>query len=157
MRNARLRQSVLTIPKVICSSAFILLLFGVTGCRKVTPTDLAGTWTITEDSRTILSASTRNASPKIVLWPNGQFVANDLPVFTIPPEQEKVGNGRGEWKIISEHGRQQLLLIFSERNGVTQQGGYGYPLDFDIGYSTLGLYYYLGDPDEGRRITLIKR
>jgi hypothetical protein len=62
-------------------------------------------------------------------------------------------SGRGTWKLVSREGKQQVQFDFEEiADWNKNELPYGTQLDISRGWSSLSLYYFLGDADEGRRI-----
>ena len=133
----------------------MLLFFGVLGCNGVKPSDVTGTWVVTEGSRQRLPTAQQKASAKIVLDANGSFVASDLPEDLLygPEVADRLVTGSGVWKLVSREGGQQVQLEF-HAIAVGQRGGvpHGALLDVSRGWSALRLFYFKGDADEGRRI-----
>ena len=94
--------------------SFGLLFFGLLGCRSVRPTDLPGTWVITDTSRRVLPIELQTAWAKIVLDKNGTFIASNMPGFFYFPKRDDshLDSGSGVWKLVSIEGEQQLQLEF---------------------------------------------
>jgi hypothetical protein len=142
----------------------MLLCLGLLGCKSAKPTDITGTWVVTDQSRQrFLPASQRSAAAKIALNANGTFVASELPEDLLygPPEvADKLVTGSGVWKLVSREGRQQVQLQFNTIT-VGQRGNlpYGTMLNVSAGLgSTVSLYYFQGgDADQGRRVTFEKK
>ena len=139
---------------------FCLLLLGMLGCKSVQSTDIPGTWTMNDTSRGVLPTGLPQASAKIVLDPKGTFVASDMPGLLFFPERHdaRLESGSGTWKLVLSDGRQQVQLQFQQiDNWKKNELPYGTQLNVARGWSSLRLYYFIGDPDEGRRIELEKR
>ena len=137
-----------------------LFLFGMLGCKSLQPTDLPGTWVMNDASRRVLPTALQKASARIVLDPKGTFVASDMPgLFYFPGRRDaRLESGSGTWKLISSEGRQQLQLEFREiADWKKNKLPYETQLDVSRGWSSLGLYYFIGDPDEGARIEFEKQ
>jgi hypothetical protein len=101
----------------------------------------------------------QKASAKIVLNPNGTFVASDMPgLFFFPEHRDaRLESGSGMWQLVSREGRQQVQLEFHEiADWKKNELPYGTQLDVSRGWSAVSLYYFLGDADEGRRIEFEK-
>jgi hypothetical protein len=128
----------------------LLLLFGTLGCSNSKTGDLVGTWVISESSRRVLPAELQTASAKLVLNSDGTFVASSMPGLFYFPRQHAVRleNGRGVWKLVSREGKQQVQLDFQ----VITDWKDGLPFGTQLEVSRGSLYYFLGDPDEGRRV-----
>jgi hypothetical protein len=130
------------------------------GCKSAQPTELPGTWLMTDESRQVLPTGLQQASAKIVLDAKGTFVAANVPGLFFSPERRdaRLESGSGTWRLVSRDGKQQVQLDFHEivdwrRNELP----YGTQLDVSRGWSALSLYYFLGDADEGRRIEFAKQ
>jgi hypothetical protein len=135
--------------------AVLVSLLGMLGCNSVQPSDLAGTWVMKDDSRRILPAELQKASGKLVLDANGTFVASDVPgLFYFPGRHAaRLESGSGLWKLVSREGRQQVQLDFQTIVGWKDALPYGTQLNVSSG----SLYYFWGDPDEGRRASFEKK
>ena len=135
-----------------------LLFSGSLGCSNVNPSDLAGTWTIDDESRRYLPPEVQKASSKVVLDANGTFVASDMPgMFLVHPGLVRVESGRGVWKLVSTNGAQQIQLNFHEISDQKEtKVPYGTQINVSSGILATTLFYFLGGPDEGRRVDLAK-
>ncbi len=134
----------------------ILLSLGtLLACANAKPEELFGTWTITDNSRPVLPTDLQRASAKIVLNPDGTFVASDVPaLFFFPGRRDaRLESGKGNWRLSPERENQQLQLNFAELGGWTAELPYGTQLTVVKGLSSVTLYYFVGDPDEGRRVS----
>lgn len=145
-------------------TAVLLSLLGTLGCKTVQHSDLAGTWMMKDSSRQFLPTELQNAVPKIVLDPNGTFVASEIPEELPPPPTQpydpkrrtvRLDSGSGVWKLVFREGKQQIQLNFQTMQG-NKDVPYGTQIDVSMGRSVMSLYYFLGDADEGRRVTLEK-
>lgn len=143
----------------------LLLLFGMLGCKSVQPNELAGTWVMKDTSRQVLPTELQKASAKIVLDANGSFAASELPEeLPSPPPYDmkqrrvRLDTGGGVWKLVSREGKQQVQLDFHEMAG-SKEGGvpYGTQMDIAKGWSAVSLYYFLGDADEGGRVSFERK
>jgi hypothetical protein len=138
--------------------AFLLL--SVLGCKGVQPSDLTGSWVMTDASRQFLPDKLRKASAKIVLNADGSFVVSDVPgLFYVPGRRDmRLEAGSGSWKLVSREGDQQIQLDFyAIPDWSNTELPYGMQLDVSKGWSQTKLFYFLGDPDEGQRIEFAKR
>lgn len=136
------------------------LTFGMLGCNEAQPTELPGTWVMDDASRQILPTALEKASARIVLDRNGTFVALNMPgLFFFPEHRDaRLESGSGTWKLVLREGRQQLQLDFKEIAGWKKSElPYGTQLEVSKGWSSLSLYYFLGDADEGRRVDFEKQ
>ena len=140
----------------------MLLCLGLQGCRTVQSNEITGTWVITDESRQrFFSESQRAAAARITQDSSGAFAANEVPDDLLygPEASNGLVTGTGIWKLVSREGRQQVQLRF---NAITA-GGRGEAHYETILYvstglpSTVGLFYYRGDPDEGRTIEFEKK
>jgi hypothetical protein len=138
-----------------------LLFFGMLGCKSVQPSDLAGTWVATDQSRKGWPPEFQKALAKIVVNADGSFSASEIPeeLHTNAKTQRRLDSGTGVWKLASWEGAEHLQLEFHNLPSVDSDshGSYGLPLTVLKGWSALTLYYSLGDPDEVRRVTFEKK
>jgi len=133
------------------------------GCSSVKPSEVAGTWVVTDESRHLfLPAAQQKTAAKIVLGANGTFVSSEIPEDLLygPPEAgAQLVTGSGDWKLISREGRQQVQLNF-ETIAIGQRGAvpHGAQLNVSKEWSTLSLFYFQGgDADQGRKIEFAKK
>jgi hypothetical protein len=135
----------------------VLLCLGLVCCESVKRGELVGTWVLTDQSRErFLPAAQKKAIGRIVLNANGTFVADELPEDLLygPPEvSDRLVRGSGVWELVSREGGQQVQLNF-EAITIGQRGKvpYGTQLNVSKGWSAATLFYFQGDPDQGRRI-----
>jgi len=130
------------------------------GCKSVQPTELSGMWVMKGTSRQVLPTGLQQASATIALDARGTFVASDMPgLFFFPGHRDaRMESGSGTWKLVSREGKQQIQLEFHEiADWKSQELPYGTQLDVSRGWSSLNLYYFFGDADEGRRIEFEKK
>ncbi len=133
----------------------MLSLMGMLGCKSVQPSELTGSWVMTDASRQVLPTELQEAPAKIVVGANGTFVASDMPgLFCFPGfRAARLESGSGVWKLVSREGKQQVQLDF---HAIADWKGtdlpYGMQLEVSRGWSAVSLFYFLGDADEGRRI-----
>ena len=133
----------------------LALLSGIVGCNNVRSAELSGTWLMTDASRQVLPTGLQQTSATIVLDANGTFVASNMPGLLFFPghRDARPESGRGTWKLVSREGKQQVQFDFEEiADWNKNELPYGTQLDISRGWSSLSLYYFLGDADEGRRI-----
>jgi hypothetical protein len=141
----------------------LLLLMGSVGCSRkaVTVGDIAGTWVMTKESKATLPVDLRNGRGKLSLRSNGEFVAEELPgeLLYSPPGVNNTApaSGAGTWKLEEADGSTALQLSFT---AITSPNGhtvpYGSLIFIDNDWSETGLYFFLGDPDQGGRIEFAK-
>jgi hypothetical protein len=146
-------NGLLPMPKL---QAFVFLfVLGSVGCKNVQPRDIAGTWVINDAARKFLPTELQNASAQIVLGTNGRFVASDMPGLFYSPARfaARLESGTGSWKLVPGEGKQQVQLDFQTIKNWKDNLPYGTQLDV----ADKSLVYFLGDADEGRRITLVKK
>jgi hypothetical protein len=141
----------------------VLFSVGMLGCsRAVERNEVIGTWIVTNDSRQrFLSTAQQKASAKILLDANGSFVASEIPENLLygPPEvADRLVTGSGDWKLTSREGKQQVQLSFNViATGQRGQVPYGTQLNVLKHGSAVSLFYFQGDPDQGRKIELAKK
>jgi len=146
----------------LLSMAILVSLLEMLGCKGVQPSDLAGTWVIKDSSRQLLPTELQKAAATVVLDSNGTFVASEIPeeLPPVPPYDPKHRNirldtGSGNWQLISREGKKQIQLNF-----LIMQGSSNLPYGTQMNISSLwsvSLYYFLGDADEGRRMSFERR
>jgi hypothetical protein len=125
--------------------AFVVL--GLIGCGS-SKTSVAGTWVMSESSRQYVPTQLRGPAPRLVVNADGSFSASNLPGAFHGSAEIISNSGQGRWKRVTDEGRDQLQLIF--------EGGYGTQLLVSDSWGGPTLTYFLGDPDQGRRIELQK-
>jgi hypothetical protein len=105
-------------------------------------------------SRKALPLELQSATSKLVLNPNGTFVASDMPGLVYLPQSDaaRLESGSGIWKLVSREGKQQLELDFQVVAGWNSGLPYGAPLDV----TRETVFYFLEDPDDGRRVEFEK-
>jgi len=125
-------------------------------CSSVSTNDLVGTWVTSEQSRRYLGAEVRVASPALTLNSDATFTVVDLPA---PRElsfasADITRSGRGRWSILQTSNHERLELFFDQG-----PGGELFISDWssDGPWSSTTLYYFIGDPDSGRRIQFVRR
>ncbi len=145
--------------------AVLLSLLGLLGCKNMQPGDLVGIWVMKDSSRHVLPIELQKAVPKIVLDANGTFVASEIPEELPPPPTQpynprrrnvRLDSGNGAWRLASREGKQQIQLNFQTMEG-EKDVPYGMQVEVSRGWSAVSLDYFLGDADEGRRISLEKK
>jgi hypothetical protein len=133
------------------------------GCKTVRSGDVTGRWVVTDQSREhLLPATQRKAAAEIDLNPNGTFAATEIPedLLYVPPEvSDQLVTGEGVWDLVLREGRQQVILTFKTiQKGQRGRVPYETPLEVSsTGWSTTTLFYFQGDPDEGRTIEFAKK
>jgi hypothetical protein len=134
------------------------MLFGMLGCKSIQPSELAGTWAMTEHSRQVLPAGLQKASGKIILNADGTFNASELPgLLYFPPDQPLLDSGSSIWKLVSHDDRQQIQIVFeATTSGSPIKVPFGTYIGVSRGWSSVSLFYFLGDADEGRRIEFVQ-
>jgi hypothetical protein len=144
------------------SPLLLLTFFGAFGCKTVRPMDVVGTWAMAYQSRNVLPAELQKASGMLVVNADGTFKSTELPEELHPiggTRRLRLDSGGGIWSLARWDGEQHLELEFHEIAPADTEGSrrYGFPMELSRGWSGLDLYYFLGDPDEVRRITLTRR
>lgn len=115
---------------------------------------------MTEASRQVLPTERQKVPAKIVVDANGTFVASDMPgLFYFPGRRAaRLESGSGVWKLVSREGKQQVQLDF---HAIADWKGtdlpYGTQLDVSRGWSAVSLFYFMGDADEGRRVSFERK
>jgi hypothetical protein len=140
----------------------LLVVGGMLSCKsaEVTPDKLAGTWVMSDSSREYLPPPLRKASARIILNVNGTFIASDLPLDGLlhdDPKLVKLVAGSGEWRIVSLDGRREVQIDFHVATQGIDQTPYGMQLYVSKSLPPMGLFYFLGDPDQGQRLEFEKR
>ena len=126
-----------------------VLALGLVGCNEPKTTDMVGTWNLTAASRPYLPPDMANLSPRLVLSADGRFTATDLPgEFYGSLDVVEQYSGKGKWSFITKDGRQQIQL--------NPDGAYGTQFDIANDGGAWKLRYFLGDPDEHRRLEYVK-
>ena len=119
------------------------------GCNEPKKGDMIGTWNLTAASRRYLPPDMANISPRLVLSADGRFTATDLPgEFHGSLDVVERFSGTGSWTFITKDGRQQIQL--------NPDGAYGTQFDIANDGGVWKLRYFLGDPDEHRRLEYTK-
>ena len=134
----------------------VLCLFAAAACNHSSPTgrDLAATWTIAEESWSLLSSEYRAEKVSLSLRSDGTFDAVDLPgelLYIEKPARDSVVSGSGRWELK----REELTLDFTETNHAPRST-YRTSMLVEGDQQNPLLYYYSGDPDEGRRIYFVR-
>jgi hypothetical protein len=138
------------------------LLSASLGCAPLKTEDLVGTWVISRASRGNLPAALSGISGKLILSPDGAFLASELPEDLPPmgqggrPEEPgaRLLSGQGKWSVVALEGEQQVQLTFQSMEGPARdEVPYGTQLSIARTLSQETLYFFFGDADEGRRIT----
>jgi hypothetical protein len=139
-----------------------LICFAALGCGRAdfSSIEFVGTWTLTDDSRELLTAQIRNARSTLILNADGRFEASDLPGTMLSFEEEEGGllvSGSGVWSLNLRNNRQEIQLEFRSFSA-GQLGGtpYGTHLIVSSNESKPMLYFFAGDPDRGLRVKLEK-
>jgi hypothetical protein len=135
------------------------LLLAALGCNGVQPSGLSGTWVMKDASRQILPDGLCNASAKIVLSPDGSFLASEmLGLFYARAADIRLESGSGGWKLVAREGGQQVQLNFHAITDWSKtELPYGTQLDVSKGGSVAKLFYFVGDADEGQRTAFEKK
>jgi len=110
-----------------------------------------------DSSRSWLPNDWHGVQAQLILHADGTFAASNLPGLldvddAADPQRY---TGAGLWKLV-DHGRQQVQLTFQSIDGWHKALPYGDVLWISDGWAGPSLDYFLGDPDQGRRIRLRK-
>jgi hypothetical protein len=133
-------------------SAITLVVFSFFGCdcRTIKENNLLGVWRIPSSEKNRLSNFHQNN--EIILNSDHTFIANNLPVEIFDNLFDNKYNsisGGGSWYL----DKLKLRLIFILINNKTTSAG----TVFEIQTGKVPImFFFLGDPDEGRRIELQK-
>ncbi len=141
-------------------AAFVLL--GLLGCQrpKLSSDEVAGIWVMKEESRRVLPTTLNKISARIVFSGNGTFIASEMPCLLSAGRcQEELDAGSGRWKLTYVDGVQEVQIDFYAITGGNTRlpVPYGTQLEISKPRSNVTLQYYLGDPEEGRRLEFEKR
>jgi hypothetical protein len=115
---------------------------------------------MTGASRQVLPDGLRKAGAKILLNPDGSFLASEMPgLFYFPGRRDiRLEAGSGRWKLVSREGGQQIQLDFYAITDWSKtELPYGTQLDVSKGWSVAKLFYFVGDADVGQRIDFEKK
>jgi hypothetical protein len=132
------------------------------GCKTVQPGDVVETWAMTDSARHELPLELQKASGKLVVNPDGTFSATELPEELDASNAKphvRLDSGDGSWTLAHFDGGQNIELEFHklESDEPLNREPYGFPLDITRSWSAWELCYFLGDPDQARRVTLVRR
>ena len=84
-----------------------------------------------------------------MLRADGSFTASDLPGAFHGSVVIDRNSGSGRWQLVKTEGSQKIELKF--------EGSYGTQLYVEGSPGSPLLFYFIGDPDQGRKIELTKR
>jgi|SRR5579864_8741784 len=142
-------------------AVFLISTLGMFGCKTPQPADVVGTWMITDEARHGLPPEMQKASGALVVSRDWTFEAKELPeeLDVDGKAERRLNSGNGTWVLAHFDGGQQLDLEFHSFSSgkLDDRGPYGFPVEISWGWSARELYYFLGDPDQGRRVTLARR
>jgi hypothetical protein len=148
--------------RVSISSALVCLI-AVVGCGGLdqTANDFVGSWAVTKDSRSVLPVESRQADGKLTLAKNGEFVSYGVPgelLYSMPGMNAAIPvSGVGTWRLGKVDNNAAILLTFRSIDGATE---YKVPNGTQLLIDNLGrqtvLYFFLGDPDGGKRVDFRK-
>jgi len=141
----------------------LLCVVSLVGCNGKEPTenDMLGTWAVTDESRSILPAESRQVRAKLTLKRNGEFVSDGVPpelLYSMPGMASAAPvSGTGTWKLGKVDGELALLLTYRAIDGPTEfKVPNGTRLLMDTHPDETELYFFLGDPDQGKRVDFRK-
>jgi len=122
------------------------------GCSNIEPAKLVGTWVLAPSSRQGLPIEFQNNSTRLVLSANGRFVASNVPGLFYAPDRHgaRLESGNGSWKLASRDGISQVQLNFQ----TIADWKDGLPYGTQLYVSNGAMYYFIGDPNGGQRVTL---
>lgn len=146
---------------------FLLILLltgaGALACGSVDAGLVAGTWRVSEASRTkLLPATQRTATATIELKRDGTFIATEVPedlLYGPPQAADRLVTGSGHWKLATRDGGQWVDLVFDSISaGMRGDVPYGTRLGVARGLSGTRLRYFQeGDADQGRQVEFEKQ
>ena len=121
-------------------------------CKTPTPASLEGAWAMEPSSLSKLPYPLRNADPRLVLDPNGDFVAYDVPGLLYFPGRHalQLDTGSGRWTLLDRTGDRAVRLDFQRILNWDNTSPYSVRLDL----SGNTLTYSFGD--NGKKLTLKK-
>jgi len=142
----RLRVHRLWLPLLLLS------LLGVMDCKTPTPASLEGAWAMQPGSLKKLPYSFRDADPRLVLDPSGDFVAYDVPGLLYFPGRHalQLDTGSGRWTLLNQSGDRAVRLDFQRI--VNWDDDSPYSVRLDLSGNTLS--YIFGDGSQ--KLTLEK-
>lgn len=140
----------------------VLPLLILAACAEVAPEAVAGTWVLSQSSRSAVLPPAQQKTPaEITLKADGTFSAREVPASLLYDPQgigDQVVTGTGTWKLRPQDGEQQVRLSF-EAISAGQRGGVPYETQLNIakGWSAITLYYFQGDADQAHRVEFEKK
>jgi hypothetical protein len=142
----------LRLPARARTMAFVLLLC-LLGCASIHRRYVVGTWTMRADSE--LPANLPRIPASFTFSANGTFTALRIPGFFYFPGQRsmRLESGSGTWRLVTRESRQQVQLDFQK---IENWKG-GLPFGAQLEISGKRLFYFIGDPDEGKIMVFEKK
>jgi hypothetical protein len=149
-RAIRVRRRLRVSPRWL--PVFLLLLLGAMDCKTPTPASLEGAWAMEPGSLHKLPYPLRNADPRIVLDPSGDFVAYDVPGLLYFPGRHplQLDAGSGRWTLLNRTGDRAVRLDFLRIVNWDDDSPYSVRLDLSGNTMT----YSFGD--DGKKLVLQK-
>jgi hypothetical protein len=133
------------------------------GCQRwwVKIEDIPGTWTISEDSRQRLAPEFQKAAGTFVFRSDKTFAATEVPaeIFYGTAEKPRLITGTGTWDLSGSNGAQNIYLSLktAEPPPPIRLPGDSFLLYTERKDSKVTVFYFLGDPDLGRKVIFEKR
>lgn len=127
------------------------------GLREVSTGELSGMWVLTDQSRKDLGSEVGGAAATLRLDQSGTFSGRELPGSLLDGRamsRSRFVTGDGMWKLTARGEGQEVQLVFDAivDSSSDRVVPYGTQLHVWTGSSRILLFYFEGDPDEGRRI-----
>lgn len=136
-------------------SVILLLLICMSGCRKVSEMDLVGNWSLTEDAKKHFATSSK-AAAILNMAGDRTFTAVEIPAGLLsgdPKDRDRQVSGGGSWSMSGS----EVRLVFRQVNpNLGLNVPFGTQLHISKSLKEPVLYFFDGDPDEGRQIGFSK-
>lgn len=146
-----IRRSAVVRISILVSS----ILVGCTG-REINRSELAGMYSVDQDSRTRLSEPFKTAAGRLLLRDDGTFEADRIPgelLYIQRPASDRLVTGTGQWTLDTRRDQTRVLLDFMRiRDGEGSRVPFRTEMFVVPRSESVALYYFHGDADEGNRI-----
>ena len=141
----------------------LILLLGLAGCdgKDLATDSFVGTWAVTSGSKALLPAESQRRPGELAFAGDGRFSSEAIPgelLYSMPGmHSAEPVSGTGTWRVHKLDGNTALLLTF---HNITTPNGYQVPNSTELLVDNLTrettLYFFLGDPDQGKRVEFRK-
>ena len=150
VRGVRIRRRLRFRPRWF--PLFLFLLLCMMDCKTPTPASLEGAWAMEPGSLKKIPYPLRNADPRLVLDPSGDFVAYDVPGLLYFPGRHRLqlDSGSGRWTLLDRTGDRAVRLDFQRIVNWDNDSPYSVRLDLSGNTMT----YSFGDG--GKKLVLEK-